>query len=301
LQKEYDIKAGSENDFDFGGEVERQSSRNEFRGKPNLLSCELCGNSHSTKWALKRHAKNCRQPDCNYIRVGKSGEYPCSVCHQVLSSRKLFNEHIFNTHSDPDVQAKYRKSVEDLLGAWTMNRLRTMVFTAIYSGKWDCLIGRLLNPEKPVDLNKIKRDCAFDAEEDDSNRLLREKVYDKQREILFKLATANESQMQLNPPFTKQTFFKDETAQYVFDMLRNLEEEWQSGYLLEPLKASLMSKRLNLSCLPRFISLEKCSGLITLTVSNYPVTLYSLLRDKDQLEEYGNKIVYSLTLALSSL
>ena len=93
-----------------------------------------CGHGFDTKSKLSKHEPRCRLASSNYIKVKTAGSYPCQICPTSFESPWAFKQHIFDNHTDVEVQVAYNRDVEAVIGAKMLQRIRTPLLNAISSG-----------------------------------------------------------------------------------------------------------------------------------------------------------------------
>ena len=103
-------------------------------------------------------------------------------------------------------------------------------------------------------MSQIKMNCAFDADEDQENRKLRELKYDTQRERLIKLADMIDGERELSAHQYRGERVNDTTVEFFFDMRKNLEEEDLPETVVHIMRSCLLAKMKKMSSLPNFIS-----------------------------------------------
>jgi hypothetical protein len=107
---------------------------------------------------LTRHLARCRTDDGNRVIVKGRDNYPCDICHQKFDAIKDFKRHIFHRHSDIESRAKYNRSIEKLVGAYMMKRLRDPVMNRIREGKFLRYTEEMLSLNEPFKSRDIRRD-----------------------------------------------------------------------------------------------------------------------------------------------
>ena len=118
-------------------------------------------------------------------------------------------------------------------------------------------------------MSQIKMNCAFDADEDQENRKLRELKYDTQRERLIKLADMIDGERELSAHQYRGERVNDTTVEFFFDMRKNLEEEGLPGAIIHIMRPCVLAKRKEMSCLPNFVSFQRVRSEVRLTVNNF--------------------------------
>jgi hypothetical protein len=97
----------------------------------------------------------------------------------VAVSREKLNLHLYESHTEAEIRAKYSKNLDQLLSKQSRERIRFVVLTQIALGKWNEHIERFIPLLLNRKISSIKYECAFDGEEDENNKKLREAKYDK--------------------------------------------------------------------------------------------------------------------------
>ena len=175
------------------------------------------------------------------------------------------------------------------------------MFTQIYLGKWDEYFIRLISEPYRSKIKSVKYDCAIDAEDDHENLKLRELKYEKQREMLLKLAEMIDGERVLKPDVITGRRYSETTIEFFFDLRKNLEEEFIPEELVNLLRASILAERKKISCLPNFISFQRVKSEARLKVENFSVCFEDLLLEDELLEVNGNHIVRALLNAALEL
>jgi hypothetical protein len=110
--------------------------------------------------------------------VKKGNLYPCDICNQKFEKISLFKEHIFRDHTDLDVNRKYNRSAEDLIGKTYIDRLRNSLMGKIQKGQFNLLVCSLLsNNFNLFEENRITRYFPLEQEPDGVNKERRISLY----------------------------------------------------------------------------------------------------------------------------
>jgi len=102
--------------------------------KPETLSCLKCHKPFDLQWELKRHSAKCRLPASKHVKLKKDGWYNCDICPHKEKTSYLLKQHVFFQHSDAQVQATYRRSIEQFIGNSHLNKLMKHVREVIKKG-----------------------------------------------------------------------------------------------------------------------------------------------------------------------
>jgi hypothetical protein len=155
LKGECDLDASTSNQLNFDAKVEKERVLHGLKKSVTTHLCFIYSKRFDVKWKLNRHNGQCHQPGVTKVRVGKLGEYRCSICESTSETRVRFNRHMLLRHGDVQVFARYFKTAEELVGAYLMEQLRQPLFMAIMTGKWDKLLDELISPAAPLGRAKI--------------------------------------------------------------------------------------------------------------------------------------------------
>ena len=102
--------------------------------KPETFSCSKCHKPFDLEWELKRHIGKCRLPKAKHLQLKKDGWYYCDICPHKTKTIYQLKQHVFFLHSDAQVQATYRRSIEDFIGTKVLNKLMAHVREVIKKG-----------------------------------------------------------------------------------------------------------------------------------------------------------------------
>jgi hypothetical protein len=90
-------------------------------------------------------------------------------------------------------------------------------------------------------ISGIKRTCAIDAEDDENIKKLRIAKYDKEREMLLKLAETTDGEKVLESYQYQGRRLNDDNIEFFFDLRKNLDEEGFPGTVVNILRTCMLS------------------------------------------------------------
>jgi hypothetical protein len=265
------------------------------------FSCLLCDKSFDARWKLNHHNGRCHQPEVSRVVAGKPGEYKCNICQSTSETRASWNRHMLFHHNDVQVYARYSKTVEELIGDYQMGRLRGPLFSAIMTGKWDKLLGQLISPDSPLDRAKIDYSHQWEHDTDTLNSERRDLWYEKEREMILKLATTVAEERLLDHGKYRQDKNDGVTQQLCLDLRSWMLNEELPRLLWRTVKFSKLAEKNKITCLLGFLSLERVQCEVRLSVRSLPVAWSSLIQNQELLLSKGNCIFASLLDAVTQL
>jgi hypothetical protein len=281
--------------------VEKEQVLHGMKKSVTTFPCLLCEKSFDARWKLNRHNGDSHQPETGYSHVGKPGQYTCKVCHKTMETKGHWNRHVFLHHSDVEVYSRYCRTVEELIGDCRMGYLRGPLFTALMSGKWDRLLGQLISPAAPLEYAKLDYYYSWEHDTDTLNSERRELWYEKEREMLLKLATTVAEEGLLDNCKHRQDKNDGVTLQLGLDLRSWMLNEELPRILLRTLKFSKLAVKHKITCLPSFISLERVQCQVRHSMKSLPLAWSSVIQDQELLLAKGNDIFTALVNAVTQL
>lgn len=140
-----------------GDEVERINSIKHWVGEKNWFPCGQCHKIFEIYRDLDHHVRKCRSAVTKRVIISKESGYKCDICLKSHSSLDAFKSHVFEDHSEIEVQAVYNRSVEAMIDNKQLGRLRSPIMTMISKDKFHSYVEFLLFKE----LQFSRKDLSF--------------------------------------------------------------------------------------------------------------------------------------------
>jgi hypothetical protein len=209
--------------------------------------------------------------------------------------------HLFTTHGDVESQAAYNRSVAELISPSHLQRLREPVLNKLAEGRFDSYIIKLLGLDEKNTKLPTRTFYSILGDFDDEQSVLRQSAYLKKRVILQNLAERVEGSEQLTDGEQYTILDSESTSKYVFNLRRDLSNEFTPLLLQRSLWFSMVAKNQNIRFLPHYVSLQRVNSEVCLTVEITGTKLRDYLYDRVLTKRKGNLLFCCLIEGVLSL
>jgi hypothetical protein len=109
---------------DFAEKVYKLKNQKDIEADKRNLRCNCCKKQFLTPWELTKHEGRCHREDSSWVKVKNNDVFSCTICKKSHDTMDAFKTHLFFTHSDIEVKAKYNRPLEKMIGKHMLKRLR---------------------------------------------------------------------------------------------------------------------------------------------------------------------------------
>ena len=136
---------------------------------------------------MNRHQGNCRINDVHHKMLKIHGGYYCRCCKAQYGTKNSLKNHIFMTHSKPEVKAKYQKSIEQLMGGFMLEKLRRPLLKKLVASELIQFVLMLICSDSTINNIKIEYGLPINLDTDPVNQARRIKLYYKLKQMLLRI------------------------------------------------------------------------------------------------------------------
>ena len=143
-----------------------------------------------------------------------------------------FKVHVFEQHSDEEVQYHYDKTLEDFIGKNYFDRIRKKVFHQITTDKWKEYLMGVLRFRVPVSTAGFDLRIPVEEASDSLEAETRRAMNDTQMRLLWKLAEYSEMQVH-QPQYILPTFTKSPNYHaYLWSAFTSMKRELEPFHIV---------------------------------------------------------------------
>ncbi len=96
-----------------------------------FLECQGCTKSFTKKGDYMKHTVSCCNFERRHLKNRQQSSYDCKICSRNFETRWKMKRHIFEVHNEIEVQTKYGRSLEKVVGDHDLDKRRTIMFNKL--------------------------------------------------------------------------------------------------------------------------------------------------------------------------
>ena len=228
-------------------------------------------------------------------------EYQCHICDSQFVPRMAYKRHVFEQHTEDEVQNFYQRSVLKEIGNCFLKRIRSSVLHKIELGQWQSYTMSILVQKSKLDTTGFDYRRKIEQADDDYESWGRRAINTTQMQILWKLAVLTEFDAAFATNLLPLHWHCKVKSCYLWSIEGSMDRELEPVQITEVIRLTRKAKRKKLRHIPHFQDLCQSDTTLYIEASTLPICFRDVLQDRGLMAAEGWYIVLGLLEAYQEL